>query len=207
MILARSMLTLEQHWWHEPAVALRLARCRTKGRDLPKSGIDCPSASLYQASYLHAVCLVVPLCEPGNRQAISQTSHAAVLTVCFAQAIEAELTQGAAMSFLDHLPIELLARLLAQTASDDKHLRDVTPYILPHVVGQLMLVCKRFAETVQTAAFWQQSWVHLETTSSLHDPRHAAWVTRLAVNVTAPSSKRPPYSLFLCAICCRPPAC
>ena len=124
--------------------------------------------------------------------------------------------QGAAVQLVEHLPIEVLAKLLAEAASGDtppRYMPDlVSPHFLTGRVGQLMLVCKRFAEAVQTAAFWQQSWVALETTTSLYDPRHAAWLRRLAVNVTTPDGgwagrQTSPLPLTLLPLCCCLPAC
>ena len=94
------------------------------------------------------------------------------------------------MSCLDLLPIEIVAKLLAQASSKDQpHNLDLSPHIAPHAVGQLLLLCKRAAAAVHSAAFWQECWVCSKTTA-LHDPRHAAWVSRLSVDL---SSSAPNY--------------
>ena len=90
----------------------------------------------------------------------------------------------AAMSRLDLLPIDVLARVLALASQppDDSSLR---PRILPRAVGQLMLLCKRCADAVHSAAFWQNCFVFSETTA-LYDPRHAAWITLLVLRLINP---------------------
>ena len=94
---------------------------------------------------------------------------------------------------LDLLPTEILAKVLALASCEESPFSmNVGPPINPQAVGQLMVCCKRFSAALHSAAFWQETWVLLETTT-LYDPCHAQWLTRLAVDLT---SLAPPLSAY-----------
>ena len=103
--------------------------------------------------------------------------------------------KSATMSCLDLLPVEILARVLALASAElpvcDYMGGAIEPHIVPVKAGQLMTTCKRFAAAINTAAFWQESWMFSEN-AALYMPCHSQWITRMTVDLFSqdPSATR-----------------